>query len=85
MPTYLHTNLHTYICTYIHTYKLLQTLRILQLNPTNPTLPYVPLTNNTLLPYKHYGVATISRLLKIIGLLCKNIVPLTGLFCKRDR
>jgi len=47
-----------------------------------------------------YGVPTISRLLKIIGLFCKralyrdcilqnrsllqNIVSFTGLFCKRD-
>jgi len=30
-----------------------------------------------------YGVATISRLLKIIGLL-QNIVSFIGLFCKRD-
>ena len=30
-----------------------------------------------------YGVATISRLLKIIGLLCR-IVSFIGLFCKRD-
>jgi len=31
----------------------------------------------------HYGVATISRLLKIIGLFCR-IVSFLGLFCKRD-
>jgi len=30
-----------------------------------------------------YGVATISRLLKIVGLL-QNIVSFIGLFCKRD-
>jgi len=30
-----------------------------------------------------YGVATISRLLKIIGLFCR-IVSFIGLFCKRD-
>ena len=31
-----------------------------------------------------YGVAIISRLLKNIGLFCKNVVSLIGLFCKRD-
>jgi len=31
-----------------------------------------------------YGVATISRLLKIIGLFLQNIVSFIGLFCKRD-
>jgi len=30
------------------------------------------------------GVATISRLLKIIGLFLQNIVSFIGLFCKRD-
>ena len=30
-----------------------------------------------------YGVATISKLLKIIGLFCR-IVSFIGLFCKRD-
>ena len=31
-----------------------------------------------------YGVATISRLLQIIGLFLQNIVSFTGLFFKRD-
>ena len=31
-----------------------------------------------------YGVATISRLLKFVGLFLQNIVSLIGLFCKRD-
>ena len=30
-----------------------------------------------------YGVATISRLLQIIGLFWQNLVPFIGLFCKR--
>jgi len=31
-----------------------------------------------------YGVATISRLLKIIGLFLQNIFSFIGFFCKRD-
>jgi len=31
-----------------------------------------------------YGVATISRLLEIVGSLLQNIVSFIGLFCKRD-
>jgi len=31
-----------------------------------------------------YGVATSSRLLKIIGLFLQNIVSFIGLFCKKD-
>ena len=30
------------------------------------------------------GVATISTLLKIIGLFLQNIVSFVGLFCERD-
>jgi len=35
-------------------------------------------------PPPHYGVATISSLLKIIGSLLQNIVSFIGFFCKRD-
>jgi len=31
-----------------------------------------------------YGVATISRLLKITGFFCRIQVSFIGLFCKRD-
>ena len=32
----------------------------------------------------YYEVATISRLLKIMGLILQNMVSFIGLFCKRD-
>jgi len=32
----------------------------------------------------YYGVATISRLHKIIGLFFRILVSFVGLFCKRD-
>ena len=32
----------------------------------------------------HYGVATISRLLKVTGLFCKKIPMKETIFCKRD-
>jgi len=32
----------------------------------------------------YYGVATISRLLKMIGLFCRIQFSFIGLFCKRD-
>jgi len=43
--------------------------------PIHQSLKQLPVT---------YGAATISRLLKIIGLFFQNIVFFIGLFCKRD-
>jgi len=39
---------------------------------------------NSRLQIVHYGVATISRLLKNIGLFCKRALQKRPIFCKRD-
>jgi len=46
-----------------------------------PTMTHFKVSRIT---FDRYGVATMSRLLKIVGLFLQNIVSFVGLFCKRD-
>jgi len=48
------------------------------------TLSLPPRSRAVSLEHSRYGVATMSRLLKMIGFFLKNIVSFTGLICKGD-
>jgi len=64
------------MCVYIHV--------LYACNLCSPAYLYTRLVPFPYLLMFVYGMATISRLLKTVGLFLQNIVSFIGLFCKRD-
>jgi len=71
MPPFVFLSIHIYLCLWncFHTYQLVPLYSILFQTHLLVTLNFFPYISS---PLTYYGVATISRLLKIIGLFCKR-------------
>ena len=87
---YIHIYIHIYICIHTHIYDFRERalrVRFLSRRPRWPCISTTMYEHHTLWDQRYlwlarYGVATISRLLKIIGLFCRISSLLEGSFAK---